>query len=42
MIGICETGTNLRRVTFDADFWNVVSETQRGLLVPYKLGHCML
>ncbi len=42
VIGLCETGTNLRRVTFDPDFWNVVSETQRELLAHHELGHCML
>ena len=42
VIGLCETGTNLRRVTFDPDFWNSVSETQRELLAHHELGHCML
>jgi hypothetical protein len=41
-IGLCETAGNLRRVTFDPDFWNQVSETQRELLVHHELGHCVL
>jgi hypothetical protein len=40
-IGLCETG-GLRRVTFDPDFWNSVSETQRELLAHHELGHCVL
>jgi hypothetical protein len=42
VIGLCETGTGLRRVTFDPDFWNSVSETQRELLAHHELGHCVL
>ena len=42
VIGLCETSSNLRRVTFDPDFWNSVSETQRELLVHHELGHCVL
>lgn len=42
VIGLCETGTALRRVTFDPDFWNSVSETQRELLAHHEFGHCML
>ncbi|OFZ18469.1 MAG: hypothetical protein A2X94_00555 [Bdellovibrionales bacterium GWB1_55_8] len=42
VIGLCETGTNQRRVTFDPDFWNSVSETQRELLAHHELGHCVL
>jgi hypothetical protein len=42
VIGLCETSGNLRRVTFDPDFWNNVSETQRELLAHHELGHCML
>lgn len=42
VIGLCETGGNLRRVTFDPDFWNSVSETQKGLLTHHELGHCVL
>jgi hypothetical protein len=42
VIGLCETGPNLRRVTFDPDFWNGVSETQREILAHHELGHCML
>lgn len=41
-IGLCETGSNRRRVTFDPDFWNSVSETQRELLAHHELGHCVL
>ena len=41
-IGLCETGGGLRRVTFDPDFWNSVSETQRELLAHHELGHCVL
>ena len=42
VIGLCETSSNLRRVTFDPDFWNSVSETQRELLAHHELGHCVL
>lgn len=42
VIGLCETGNNLRRVTFDPDFWNSVDETQRELLTHHELGHCVL
>lgn len=41
VIGLCETG-GIRRVTFDPDFWNSVSETQRELLAHHELGHCIL
>ena len=41
-IGLCETGSNRRRVTFDPDFWNSVSETQKELLAHHELGHCVL
>jgi hypothetical protein len=42
VIGLCQTGSNTRRVTFDPDFWNRVSETQREQLAHHELGHCML
>lgn len=42
VIGLCETGYGKRRVTFDPDFWNSVSETQRELLAHHELGHCVL
>jgi hypothetical protein len=42
VIGLCETSSGLRRVTFDPDFWNNVSETQRELLAHHELGHCVL
>lgn len=42
VIGLCETGTNLKRVTFDPDFWNSVSDTQKELLSHHELGHCVL
>ncbi|MEN9723098.1 MAG: hypothetical protein RJB38_1084 [Pseudomonadota bacterium] len=42
VIGLCERSSNLRRVTLDPDFWNVVDETQRELLVHHELGHCVL
>ena len=42
VIGLCETYANMRRVTFDPDFWNNVSETQRELLAHHELGHCVL
>jgi hypothetical protein len=41
-IGLCETSSTRRRVTFDPDFWNSVSETQRELLAHHELGHCVL
>jgi len=41
-IGLCQTGTNLRRVTFDPDYWDSQSETQRELLAHHELGHCVL
>ncbi len=41
-IGLCETGGGQRRVTFDPDFWNRVSETQKELLAHHELGHCVL
>ncbi len=41
-IGLCETSGNMRRVTFDPDFWNSVSETQRVLVSHHELGHCVL
>ncbi len=42
VIGLCETSSSLRRVTFDPDFWNAVSETQRELLAHHEFGHCVL
>ncbi len=42
VIGLCETGGGLRRVTYDPDFWNSVSDTQRELLSHHELGHCVL
>jgi len=42
VIGLCETSEGKRRVTFDPDFWNTVSETQKELLVHHELGHCVL
>jgi hypothetical protein len=42
VIGLCETGSGKRRVTFDPDFWNSVSDTQRELLAHHELGHCVL
>lgn len=42
VIGLCQTGSGLRRVTFDPDFWNSVSETQREQLAHHEFGHCML
>ncbi len=42
VIGLCETGGGQRRVTFDPDFWNTVSETQKELLAHHELGHCVL
>lgn len=41
-IGLCETGGGMRRVTFDPDFWNSVSEAQRELLAHHEFGHCVL
>ena len=41
VIGLCETG-GIRRVTLDPDFWDVVSETQKMLLMHHELGHCVL
>ena len=42
VIGLCESSASLRRVTFDPDFWNSVSETQRELLAHHEFGHCVL
>lgn len=42
VIGLCETAGNQRRVTFDPDFWDAVSEPQRELLAHHELGHCVL
>jgi hypothetical protein len=42
VIGLCETSGSMRQVTFDPDFWDQVSETQRQLLVHHELGHCVL
>jgi hypothetical protein len=42
VIGLCETAGGKRRVTFDPDFWERVSETQRELLAHHELGHCVL
>ncbi len=42
VIGLCETSSNLRRITFDPDFWYSVSETQREILAHHELGHCVL
>lgn len=42
VIGLCETGSGTRRVTFDPDFWNTVSETQRELVAHHEFGHCIL
>lgn len=41
-IGLCETGSRQRRVTFDPDFWNRVSDTQKEILAHHELGHCVL
>jgi hypothetical protein len=41
VIGLCESG-GIRRVTFDPDFWNSVSETQKELLAHHEFGHCLL
>ncbi|MCM2324319.1 MAG: hypothetical protein NDJ90_13765, partial [Oligoflexia bacterium] len=42
VVGLCESGGSQRRVTFDPDFWNSVSETQKELLAHHELGHCVL
>jgi len=42
VIGLCESGTNLRRVTLNPSFWNSVNDTQKELLVHHELGHCVL
>ena len=42
VIGLCESGPALRRVTFDPTFWNAVDDTQRELLTHHELGHCVL
>jgi len=42
VIGLCETGYGGRKVTLDPDFWDVVSETQKELLMHHELGHCIL
>ncbi len=42
VIGLCETGYGSRTVTLDPDFWNVVSDTQKRLLMHHELGHCIL
>jgi hypothetical protein len=42
VIGLCETGGNKRRVTFDPEFWNLVSETQKEILAYHEFGHCVL
>lgn len=42
VIGLCESGGNQRRVTFDPSFWNSVDETQKELLAHHELGHCVL
>jgi hypothetical protein len=42
VIGLCETASGRRRVTFDPDFWNRVSETQKELLAHHEFGHCVL
>ncbi len=42
VIGLCETGGGMRRVTFEPNFWNAASETQRELVVLHELGHCIL
>jgi hypothetical protein len=41
-IGLCESGGNLRRVTFSPTFWNSVDDTQKELLSHHELGHCVL
>jgi hypothetical protein len=41
-IGLCQTGGSIRKVTFDTEFWNKATETQRELLVHHELGHCVL
>lgn len=42
VIGLCETGVGLRRVTFSLNFWNNVSDSQKNLLAHHELGHCVL
>ena len=42
VIGLCESGGNMRRVTFEPTFWNSVDDTQKELLVHHELGHCVL
>jgi hypothetical protein len=41
-IGLCEWSKSYRRVTFDPDFFNRVSSTQKLLLSHHELGHCIL
>ncbi len=42
VIGLCESGGGMKRVTFSTTFWNSVDETQRELLAHHELGHCVL
>lgn len=42
IVGLCRRGRDYRQVTLDPDFWDVVSETQRELLLHHELGHCVL
>jgi hypothetical protein len=42
VIGLCESGSNQRTVTFNPSFWNSVDDTQRELLAHHELGHCVL
>lgn len=41
-IGLCEWSNSVRRVTFDPDFFDRVSDTQKLLLSHHELGHCIL
>ncbi len=42
VIGLCERGGAIRRITLSPSFWNSVDTTQRELVTHHELGHCVL
>lgn len=43
VIGLCEDSTNLRRITFDPEYWNdTQSADNKEILSHHELGHCIL
>ena len=41
-VGLCEWGSDWRRITVDKKFWSTASESNKQVLVLHELGHCAL